>query len=165
MIPLPSSARWNQTFSSMMISPPVDPIQAFSISGPTQSERNRILVFKRSSRQATVGFIEYYSSLCPSGLPRWLIKIIDFAPFFLRKSIVGRVETILVGSLIFPSLIGTLKSTLIRTHLSFIKCGIQSIVSFLDNILDINVILAKKFFNLTQNNYKTSDLTRKGERI
>ena len=63
----------------------------------------------------------------PFGRPKWLNKI-SFAPWSNAYLIVGSAAVILVSSETFPSLIGTLKSTLIKTFLP------SNFKSFIDNL-------------------------------
>ena len=70
-----------------------------------------------SDRCAATGARRRPSTTAPSGRPRWDMSTTR-APCARRASIVGTAARIRVSSLIAPSCIGTLKSTLTSTRLS-----------------------------------------------
>jgi hypothetical protein len=112
-------------------------MHVFSTSFPVQSFKNCTFLASKSSNAGTTCFNEYFSFIYPSGLPRWLMSIIDFAPWSKQYWIEGRVLVILVGSLTFPFFSGTLKSVLMRILFPLMRWGMLSIASFLDSILKI----------------------------
>lgn len=84
-------------------------------SAPTQSLTNLTFYPKRYSNSETTGNKEFLVLAFPLGLPKWDIRTKDLG-FSLKIFLIeGIAPKILVLSLIYPSLTGTLKSTLIKT--------------------------------------------------
>jgi hypothetical protein len=130
----PSSSIWNLRFSNKNIYPLFEPNTASSTYFPTQSFKNVTFYPNNFSKGSTTGFIECVSTLFPSGLPKWLAKTMLLGFYSKTFLILGKAAYTLVKFLTFPSLTGTLKSTLIKTLEFYIFLSILSIPIFLDNI-------------------------------
>lgn len=73
-------------------------------------------LWSNSFRTGATGFIEYLSSLWPSGRPRWDINTTLFAFWSKAYLTVSRAATIRCVLVMTPFFIGTLKSTLINSR-------------------------------------------------
>lgn len=115
--PFPSSSTWNLKFSSKNTFPlPLSKTVSLT-SVPTQSFKKLTLEPRFDSNVESTGLSECFSTLFPSGLPRWDMRVTDFGFCSKIFFIVGMASYILVESFTLPSLRGTLKSTLTSTLL------------------------------------------------
>jgi len=130
--PFPSSSTWNLKFSSKNTFPlPLSKTVSLT-SVPTQSFKKLtyfllilcilyIYIYtlepRFDSNVESTGLSECFSTLFPSGLPRWDMRVTDFGFCSKIFFIVGMASYILVESFTLPSLRGTLKSTLTSTLL------------------------------------------------
>ena len=88
---------------------------------PITSEATIILgSFKYCFKILAIGDIDSSGMIFPFGLPRWL-PIIKAAPLLNINLIVGIASRILISLIIFPSIKGTLKSTLKKTFFPVIS--------------------------------------------
>ena len=124
---LPSRSS-NLVFSNIMISPSFNSATAASNSTPLVAGTNLTGCPNNSANLSATGLKDFLAkSSSVLTFPKWE-KAITLPPFSSTYFIVGKAATILFSSVIFPSFIGTLKSTLINT---FCPLTFKSVTIFL----------------------------------
>lgn len=118
--PFPSSSIRKQRFSSRMTNLATGLTQAFSISGPTQSLKNRIFLPTRDLSSVTTGSKDYISDVgIPSDWPIRLIRSAHLTQFSGQNLILETKDMILWLFIIWFFFMGLLKATLIMTSFFF----------------------------------------------
>ena len=116
-----SSPDSNRRFSINITSPGRSFVDKEIADSPITSEATIILgSFKCCFKILAIGDIDSSGMIFPFGLPRWL-PIITAAPLLNINLIVGIASRILISLIIFPSIKGTLKSTLKKTFFPVIS--------------------------------------------